>query len=81
MFPEAFVPSVRAVASVAEKKNEDDASVLPSRVIFARCDKEGFKDEKGRSELMSSRSLLTRRYLDTVAPATGRADRRRAELG
>lgn len=50
MFPEAFVPSVRAVASVVEKKNEDMSEVLPSRVIFARCKDEGFKDDKGRSE-------------------------------
>ncbi|EKD04548.1 hypothetical protein A1Q2_01120 [Trichosporon asahii var. asahii CBS 8904] len=49
LFPEALVPSVRAVASVVEKNNGDASDVMPSRIIFARCSDDGFKDDKGRN--------------------------------
>lgn len=47
------MPSVRAVASVVEKDNGDASEVMPSRIIFARCKDDGFKDDKGRSELQT----------------------------
>lgn len=45
------MPSVRAVASAVEKSNGDPSEVVPSRVIFARSNDDGFKDDKGRSKL------------------------------
>lgn len=71
---------MRAVASVVEKNNGDASDVMPSRIIFARCSDDGFKDDKGRSELQNV-FLADGRYLDACATVPRRADRGRAQLG